>query len=98
MPKIAHCENPRDIGLAFFIGNHVTGAVDLDPRRHQLIVGIKTDKNKNALGIDVAPRTGLRVFQSDVANARVVSVDCRDNRIVDNVNPRFGENTLLIKS
>jgi hypothetical protein len=30
-PQIPHCENARDIGLAFFIRDDITGAVGLDP-------------------------------------------------------------------
>jgi hypothetical protein len=95
LPEVAHGENARDSRLAFFVREDITGAIHLDPGGNQQIIGRKADKNENAFGIDMSLRPGLRVLQSNMADAVFVPVDSGYNCIVNDFNPWFLENPLL---
>lgn len=65
LPEITHCKNARDIGLAFFVRDDISGNVGLDPGGNQLTVGDKTNENEDTFGSDIPLHAGLSVLQGN---------------------------------
>ena len=42
--QVSDCKYPADIGFAFLVCYHIAIRIGFGSRRHQLIVGVKTDK------------------------------------------------------
>ena len=80
-PQISDCEYTVHVGFAFFIRDHIAIRIGVGSRRNQLVVGNKTNKYKNAIGLYLTGPAGVDVFYIHGTNFVPLGFNRRHNRV-----------------